>query len=143
MKNFFIILFITFCSAATAQSKKTAKAMASSRLLVKTIFETKDSAVLEKLFAPGMLHINAGKTENRTEAIRNIAGNKSTFVQANMTNGYGVVVSGDSVTVRFFYKGRENKADGSSIPFSVNLVMLWLKEKKKSILHRLETIKIE
>lgn len=117
--------------------------MANSKLLVMTIFNTKDSSTLEKLFAPGMIHVNAGQTESREEAIMNIAGNKSTFVQANMTNGYGVAVSGDTVTVRFFYKGRENKTDGSSIPFAVNLVMQWLKQKKNTLLHRLETIKIE
>ncbi len=118
--------------------------MASSKQLVKAIFETKDSVVLEKLFAPGMTHLNGqGTTENRTEAINAIAHNPSRFVQATMTNGYGVVENRDSITVKFFYKGREYKTDGTSVPFAVNLEMYWVKQKKKTVLHHLHTVKVE
>lgn len=144
MKNGLTIFLLAFCTAAGAQPKKIAQALGNSKLLVNTIFETKDSATLEKLFAMPMTHINAGgKKETRAEAISNFVNNKSDYVQANMTNGYGVAESGDSTTVKFFYKGRENKTDGTSIPFSVNLVMVWVKVKKKTTLHRLETIKVE
>lgn len=118
--------------------------MANSKLLVNTIFETKDSATLEKLFAPGMTHLNgAGITENRSEAIHNIVSNPSKFVQASMTNGYGVSGNKDTTTVKFFYKGREYKTDGSSVAFAVNLEMVWVKVKKNTTLYSLHTVKAE
>lgn len=118
--------------------------MANSKLLVNTIFETKDSATLEKLFAPNMTHLNgAGVVETRSEAINKIVHNQSRFVQASMTNGYGVAMHGDSTTVKFFYKGREYKADGSNTPFAVNLEMIWIKAKKKTTLYSLHTVKAE
>ncbi|MGQ0739352.1 MAG: nuclear transport factor 2 family protein [Bacteroidota bacterium] len=144
MKSYLVIFFLALYSAAGAQSKKTAKALAHSKLLVKTIFETKDSATLDDLFAPGMKHQAAnGRTESREEAIRNIAGNRSVFVQADMLKGYGVTEEKDSSVVKYFYRGRENKPDGTSSVYTANLVMVWVKEKKDVKLLRLETIKIE
>lgn len=139
-----LILFVLCCSAAGAQSKKTTKVLAHSKQLVKTIFETKDSATLEELFAPGMKHRTAGgRIESREEAIRNIAANRSVFVQAEMQKGYGVIEDNDSSVVKYFYKGRENKTDGTSSVYTVNLVMVWVKHKKDVKLARLETIRIE
>lgn len=144
MKGFLFILSLLCCLTVTAQSKKEVQAMANSKLLVSAIFETRDSATLEKLFRPDMTHLNgAGVMETRSEAINKIVHNPSRFVQASMTNGYGVVQRGDSVTVKFFYKGREYKTDGSSTPFAVNLEMVWLKEKKKMALYTLHTVKAE
>jgi len=143
-----IILIIVLLLAGTtviAQTNKTKKALAGSKLLVKTIFETKDSAVLESLFAAGMKHMAPkGKIESRAEAIKNIINNRSVFVQADMmVGGYGVAPAKDSTVVKYFYKGRENKPDGTSSPYTVNLVMVWVKQKKEMKLTRLETIRIE
>ncbi|MFN8290399.1 MAG: hypothetical protein U0U70_09090 [Chitinophagaceae bacterium] len=144
MRKYLIIILVAGCLQAGAQSKKTVQAMANSKLLVSTIFETRDSATLEKLFAPNMTHLNgAGTQETRSEAIRNIIHNPSKYVQATMTNGYGVSSHGDSTTVKFFYKGREYKADGSSVPFAVNLEMVWVKIKKNTTLYSLHTVKAE
>lgn len=85
----------------------------------------------------------SGKTESREEAIRNITGNKSVFEQANMRIGYGVTEEKDLSVVRYFFKGRENKPDGTSVPYTVNLVMVWVKEKKDVKLLRLETIWVD
>ncbi len=144
MKNYLVIFFLVWCSAAGAQSKKTAMVLAHSKLLVKTIFETKDSVTLETLFGPGMKHMSAnGSIESRDEAIRNIASNKSVFVQADMRIGYGVIEEKDSSVVKYFYRGRENKPDGTSSVYTVNLVMVWVKEKKDVKLLRLESIKVD
>jgi len=143
MKKCLVILIVFCCSAAGAQSKKTTKVLAHAKQLVKTIFETKDSATLEELFAPGMKHMTAGRVESREEAIRNIARNRSVFVQAAMQKGYGVIEDGDSSVVKYFFKGKENKTDGTSSVYTVNLVMVWMKQKKDVKLVRLETIRIE
>jgi|GEM_PF-2221992 len=140
-----LIMFICCCSISVmGQSKKTLKSLKGSRLLVKTIFETKDSLVLESLFAPDMKHHSKGMIQSRQEAIRSLAGNRSKFVQADMmVGGYGVTPANDSTVVKYFYKGREHKTDGSSSPYTVNLVMVWVKQKKDMKLVRLETLKID
>jgi hypothetical protein len=144
MRRYFFILLLFISMSALAQTKKTTKALANSKKLVMTIFETKDSTILDKLFSTVMVHNTAdGRTENREEAIRGISQNKSSYTQASMTNGYGVSSSGDSTVVKYFYKGRENKPDGSSPVYTVNLTMVWLKEKKETKLVRLETLRIE
>jgi hypothetical protein len=145
MRNYLLIFLLILGHSVNAQSNKTLKALAGSRLLVKTIFETKDSVTLESLFAPGMKHRNYnGKIESRDEAIRNIANNRSVFVQADMTlGGYGVTPAKDSTIVKYFYKGREKKPDGTSAAYTVNLVMVWEKGKKDMKLIRLETLKID
>jgi hypothetical protein len=144
MKNYLLIFILFVCSPAFAQSKKTVKALANSKLLVSTIFETKDSAALEKLFSATMVHKTAdGRTEQREEAVRNIVHNPSTYVQATMTKGYGVSAAGDSTVVKYFFKGRENKPDGSSPVYTVNLSMYWMKEKKGYKLVKLETLRVE
>lgn len=143
MRKYLVILLVLCSSAAGAQSNKTTKVLAHSKQLVKTIFETKDSATLEELFAPGMKHMNGGRIESREEAIRNITGNRSVFVQAAMQKGYGVIEDKDTSVVKYFFKGRENKTDGTSSVYTVNLVMRWVKQKKDVKLLRLETIRIE
>jgi hypothetical protein len=144
MVRYFFILLLFISTSALAQTKKTTRALANSKKLVKAIFETKDSITLHKLFSTMMIHKTAdGRTENREEAIRGISQNKSSYTQASMTNGYGVSSSGDSTVVKYFYKGRENKPDGSSPVYTVNLTMVWLKEKKETKLVRLETLRIE
>ena len=144
MKNCLLICLLFCGTLATAQSYRTVKILANSKTLVKAIFETRDSAVLESLFAPDMQHFAyGGKIETREEAIRNIANNKSVFVQADMTvGGYGVAPAKDTTIVRYFFKGRENKPDGTSLPYTVNLVMVWVKMKKDIKLTRLETIRV-
>ena len=143
MKKLLLLSLMLMAVAAGAQSPKTAKFLAGSRLLVKTMFETRDSATLESLFAPGMTHTTfAGKIENREEAIRNIVHHPSKLAQANMRVGYGVTPGKDSTTVRYFYRGTESKPDGTSGLYTVNLVMVWTKQKKDVKLLRLETLKV-
>jgi len=143
MKKYLLIILLTVCSTGFGQ-KKTTKVLANSRLLVMAIFETKDSATLNKLFSAGMIHKTAdGRTENREEAIRNLVHNPSSYTQASMTKGYGVSNAKDSTVVKYFFKGRENKPDGSSPVYTVNLSMYWLKEKKDYKLVKLETLRVE
>lgn len=144
MKNYLIILLFVLSSSVEAQSNKTVKILADSKLLVKTIFETKDSAILESLFAVAMTHkAPDGRIETREEAIRNIVHNPSVFTRADMRSGYGVTKEKDSTTVKYFFRGREIKSDGTSSIYTANMVMVWVKQKKESKLFRLETIKVD
>lgn len=143
-KGLVIYFLVWCCGAAVAQSGKTGKILANSRQLVKAIFETKDSATLDALFAADMRHFTGnGKIETREEAIRNISGNRSVFVQADMQKGFGVVEDRDSTVVKYFFKGREQQPGKASSVYTVNLVMVWAKVKKEHKLRRLETIRIE
>lgn len=145
MKRIFTILSLFVCVIVNAQSKATSKkALKQSKQLVKAIFESKDRATLEKLFAPAMIYqTNDGKVETRVQAIDDISGNKATYVQANMTKGYGVSNTNDSTIVKYFFKGKENKTDGAISIYTVNLTMVWFKEKKDIKLFRLESLRIE
>lgn len=144
MKKCMVIFFLFASTIVCAQTKSTNKILAKSKQLVQAIFETKDSVILEKLFAPLMIHQSEnGKLEQRQEAINHIVKNPSSFVQATMTKGYGVSKNLDSTLVKYFFKGKEFKTDGKTEDYTVNLTMVWHKEKKDYKLFRLETLRIE
>jgi hypothetical protein len=74
MKNLLTILVLLFSVAVNAQSKQERQALANSKLLEQTVFGTKDSLTLEKLFAKNATYTHSsGKMETREEAIRNIS----------------------------------------------------------------------
>ncbi|MBS1760909.1 MAG: nuclear transport factor 2 family protein [Bacteroidetes bacterium] len=144
MKVYFTIAAIFIGVFLNAQTKIASKAVAKSKLLVNAIFESKDKSTLEKLFAAEMIYQNSdGKTEAREQAIKDISENKTTYTQANMTKGFGVSKSADSTVVKYFFKGKEHKPDGVTSVYTVNVSMIWFKQKKDIKLARLEMLRIE
>jgi hypothetical protein len=127
MKLVYSILFLSLAFGVNAQSKKTVQVLAKSSLLIQTVFSTKDSATLEKLFAKELLYEHSsGKIENRQEAIKGIIYNKSVY--EDEAAPYNVVFEGDSAVVNHIFKAKEKKADGSIGALNINIRMVWKKE---------------
>lgn len=127
-----------------AQSKKQVQVMANARTLENTVFGTKDSATLEKLFASELQYIHSsGRVEDRQQAINGIIHNKSTYKKLNGPAPYRVSEKGDSLIVYQVYKATETKADGSSSVLSISIETVWAKEKGNWKLFRRQARKEE
>ena len=123
----FILLFISF--AGTAQSKKEQALIERTYLLSHTVFGTKDSLILEDLFAKKASYGHSGgKVETREEAIRNISKNKSVYADTAVSN-VSVVINGDVAIVRHLFKANEEKPDGSVSSLNFTMMLVWVKEK--------------
>lgn len=138
------LMALLLTGVLSAQSNRTIKILDGSRSVVQAIYEKRDSAVLEKFFATEfVLQQPDGVTLAKKEAIRWLAQHPSRFERAEMRPGYGMSEDKDTSLVRHFYKGREFKPDGSSAPYTVNLVMAWRLVKHKPRLYRLQLIKAD
>jgi hypothetical protein len=146
MKLLFIILLTALVNAGNAQKKKTAKILGKNSLLEETVFGTKDSATLDKLFASTVKYIHSsGKIETREEAIHNIIRNRSVYTaDADIEpRPYNISIEGDSARVKHVYKAREKKVDGSENILSISIETVWIKEKKDWKLARRQATKIQ
>jgi Domain of unknown function (DUF4440) len=144
MRSSLVILCMLVCATVPAQSKQMTQALANTRLLEKTVFGTKDSATLEKLFGSTLTYIHSsGKVESRDEAIRGIIHNKSIYVKADTLMGYDVKTYEDSTVVKHLFKATEKKADGTESKLNLNLALVWMKEKGKWKLFRREATKVQ
>ena len=144
MKNLLIILFLLPAICTNAQSKKVRQALANTRLLERTVFGTKDSLTLEKLFAKDATYIHSsGKIEAREEAIRNIVQNKSVYAKIDTLVGYRTEVVKDSILVEHAFVAKETKPDGAQSTLRLNLALIWIKEKGKWKLYRRKATRIQ
>jgi hypothetical protein len=144
MKRGPAILLIVFSLSVNAQSKQEIKALANAKLLELTVFGTKDSATLEKLFAKNATYIHSsGKVEKRDEAIRNIVHNKSVYVIADTLLSYDLKTYKDSSVVNHLFIAKEKKADGTESILRLNLKLVWVKEKGDWKLFRRQATKVQ
>lgn len=133
-----------FSLSVSAQSKKQVQVMANARALENTVFGSKDSATLEKLFASELQYIHSsGRIENRQQAIDGIIHNQSTYKKLNGPAPYRVSEKGDSMIVYQVYKATETKADGSSAELNISIETVWAKEKGSWKLFRRQARKEE
>ena len=138
------LLALLLTGVLSAQSNRTIKILDGSRTVVQAIYEKRDSSVLAKFFATEFsLQQPDGSSLGKADAIRWLVQHPSRFERAEMRPGYGLSEAGDTSLVRHFYKGREFRPDGSSVPYTVNLVMAWRLVKHKPRLYRLQLIKAD
>lgn len=143
MKKLLIILTLIPAICVNGQSKKVRHALANTRLLESTVFGTKDSLTLEKLFAKEATYMHSsGKVELREEAIRNIVQNKSVYTKIDTLIGYNTRSYPDSTVVTHAFVAIEKKADGSESMLRLNLELVWIKEKGKWKLYRRKASRI-
>ena len=139
-----ILIFIPVMAANAQSSKQLKQALANSRLLERTVFGTKDSLTLEKLFAKDATYIHSsGKVESRDEAIRNIVQNKSVYTKADTLVGFKANTYPDSTIVTHAFVAKEKKADGTESMLRLNLELVWIKEKGKWKLYRRKATRIQ
>lgn len=144
MKTLLTILVFILSVAAQAQTKQEREVLTNTILLEKTVFGTKDSLALEKLFAEKASYIHSsGKVESRAEAIRNIVINKSVYAKVDTLNGYSIKAVNDSMVVNHAFVALEKKADGSESMLRLNLELVWIQEEGKLKLFRRKATRIQ
>ena len=131
MKYFFCIVLFMSSVVVNAQSKKERKVLSNDRLLEETVFGTKDSLVLEKLFGKTLHYQHSGgKVETRAQALHNIVHNKSTYVHdLSRPAPYNVSTAGDSIVVTHDYVAVEKKDNGTDVNLDLSIRTTWMKEK--------------
>ncbi len=131
MKYIFYILLSVLGLHASAQKKTLAErqVQANAALLEKTVFGTKDSLTLEKLFAKQVHYEHShGQVQTREQAIHGIVTNKSAYVISTDPAPYTVDTMGDSIFVNKPFKAIEKKANGTESPLDFTVTTVWFKE---------------
>ena len=129
MKYLLTISAIIFSVAVNAQTKQEVQALAKTKLLEQTVFGTKDSLTLEKLFAKNATYTHSsGKMETREEAIRNISHNKSVYTKSDTLISYNTEKFKDSTVVKHLFIAKEKKVDGTESMMRLQITLVWAKE---------------
>jgi ketosteroid isomerase-like protein len=129
MKRLLTVISMFCALQLAAQDKHEKEIIARTYLLSHTVFGTKDSATLERLFAKRLSYGHSkGKIENRQEAIHGISGNTSVYSDTAVT-GIVVTRSAKTAIVRYLFKAKENKKDGTVVPLNFTMILVWVKEK--------------
>ncbi len=131
MKYIFTILFLISELCSTAQSKKVREVLYNTNILERTVFDTKDSATLEKLFASTLSYEHSsGKVETREQAISGIIHNRSVYIQPlTMPTATNVQEKGDSIITTKVFQATERKPDGTESLLDLTIELVWIKEK--------------
>jgi Domain of unknown function (DUF4440) len=144
MRFCFTIALVALAIVGNAQKKQVAKVLGNTSLLEQTVFGTKDSATLDRLFASTVKYgHSSGKTETREEAIHNISRNRSVYTKDTALRPYDIWMEGDSARVKQVYKAMEKKADGTENVLNLSIETVWIKEKKDWKLVRRQATKIQ
>ena len=129
--------------AAFGQSKKMREAMSNARLLEMLVFDSKDNASLESLFAKTLTYTGQdGKAISREEAISNIMNDRSVYSRENSPSGYDIRESNDSMIVKHIYGTFQKNTDGSQYNLKLSIESVWAKESGKLKLFRCLIVKL-
>jgi hypothetical protein len=128
MKKTIVFLLLIIGFGATAQSKDEKAVIEKTYLLSHTVFGTKDSLTLEKLFAKTATYGHSGgKLQTRKEAIDGASSNKSTYSDTAVSN-ISLIFSGNTSIVRYLFVANEHTADGKVVPLHFSMMLVWVKE---------------
>ncbi|MDQ3279290.1 MAG: nuclear transport factor 2 family protein [Bacteroidota bacterium] len=139
-----VFILTLFCSTflTRAQSKPERELVERTYLLSHTVFGSKDSLLLEDLFAKNATYGHSGgKIETREEAIAAISKNKSVYVDTAVSN-IKVVMNDDVAIVRHLFKANEKKLDGTVSPLNFTMMLVWVKQKGKWRLMGRQAVKL-
>ncbi len=131
MKKIILIhcfLIIAFVSVAqTAAEKQVSDAV---MVVHNAIFVNKDSLALEAAIATELSYGHSGgKVEDRKEMISNVTKSKSVYTNLD-AKVLSVNVHGKTAVSRYLLTGTETKPDGKSTELKLNILQVWVKEKK-------------
>ena len=131
MRYLLSISLLALSMCVTAQSKKVREVLSKTELLEQTVFGTKDSATLEKLFAKTLTYEHSnGKVQTREEALAGITHNRSVYTKEGIVpTATNVIASGDSLITRKVFRATEKKADGTESNLDLTIELAWIKEK--------------
>lgn len=143
MKQFILVsilsVFQFFLFAQTNEEKKVTEALLN---IHKAIFVEKNVQVLESNIANVLTYGHSGgKIEDRKEMIENIANSKSVYSNINATV-LSVNVQAKTAVTRYLLTGTETKPDGKSTELKLNILQVWVKEKKVWKLMARQAVKV-
>jgi len=137
MKKGLTIFFIVLTGYSFGQSKKMMEAMSNARLLEMAVFDTKDKASLESLFAKTLSFTDKdGQSLSREDAINSILNRKNAYSSENSPSAYGTREVNDSMIVKHIYSATEKRADGTESAIKFSIESVWAKESGKLKLFR-------
>ncbi len=127
----FVFLF-GIVTVTIAQNEKDEKMLIKKTyLLSATVFGTKDSLTLEKLFAKTATYGHShGKVQTKKEAVDGIVHNQSIYTDTAISN-IKVMFEDNTAIVRYLFKAKENKKDGTIVPLNFTMMLVWVKEKNE------------
>ncbi len=129
MKGFFVCLCLLCGLFLSAQDNKD-QVLLKARQLNEAVFVKKDSSFLSGLFLEKLTYgHSSGKVENRKDALHNIIHNTSVYENVQLSGEEAWLKNKTAVT-RYLLTATEKKADGSSSPLKLHIVLVWAKEKK-------------
>jgi len=121
------LFFVTVSNAQSDEKELTKKTY----LLSRTVFGTKDSVTLEKLLAKTVSYGHShGNLQTRGEMIKGIARNKSIYTDTLVSN-IKIFIEDKTAIVRYLFKAKENKKDGTVTDLNFSMMLVWLKDKKE------------
>jgi len=143
MKKIFLLPMMCLFVFATFAQTNEEQAVSETILAVhKAIFLNKDSAALENLIGKELSYgHSAGKVENRSEMIKAVANSKSTYTNLD-AKVLSVNIQGKTAVSRYLLTGTETKLDGKSTELKLNILQVWLKEKKSWKLIARQAVKV-
>ena len=128
MKKIIAFIFLFGITVANAQSNDEKTIIEKTYLLSHTVFGTKDSLTLERLFANTSTYGHShGKVQTRTEAIDGICHNQSVYADTAISN-IKIIFEDNTAIVRHLFKAKENKKDGTVVPLNFAMMLVWVKE---------------
>lgn len=126
--NLLIACLLLFSMQAAAQSSHQEQLIKNTYVLSHTVFGTKDSAVLERLFAPQLSYGHSrGKVESRAEALRGIIDNRSVYNDTAVSD-IKLIVEHKTAIVRHRFVATEVKQDGSTAALNFTMILVWVRK---------------
>lgn len=126
LNGLILLAFLSF-----AQTKDEQKVMDNVKLLYNTIFGTKDSLTLEKYAAKEVTYGHShGNVQDRKTYINSVSHNKSVYTDM-AANNITVIINGNTAVSRYLLTGTETNKDGKVTQLKLNILQVWVKEKKE------------
>lgn len=131
MKKILTIVFTLIAALTNAQTKDEKELTEKTYLLSHTIFGTKDSATLEALTAKTVSYGHShGNLQTRAEMIKSISHNQSVYTDTAVS-AIKIFIQDKTAIVRYLFKAKENKKDGTVTDLDFSMMLVWIKEKRK------------
>ncbi len=129
MKAIITFLFLVGFVAANAQSKDETELTQKTYLLSHTVFGSKDSATLETLLAKTVTYGHShGNLQTREEMIKGVSRNLSNYTDTAVSN-IKIFIQDNTAIVRYLFKAKENRKDGTVSDLNFSMMLVWIKEK--------------
>jgi len=130
MKYNLFLLFIFIVAASHAQSDEK-ELTQKTYLLSRTVFGTKDTVAIKKLLAKTVSYGHShGNLETREQMIKGIARNQTKYTDTLISN-LKIFIEDKTAIVRYLFKAKENKKDGSASDLNLSIMLVWIKDKKE------------